>query len=76
MVCDLWYIHMTRYSVEFESNDYENYIATWKNAHYILLHGNQDVRYMYIMITTTLIITIITYEFSCTEIENKTAILE
>lgn len=39
---------MTRYSVEFESNDYENYIATWKNAHYILLHGNQDVRlYVY-----------------------------
>lgn len=66
-------------SVEFESNDYENYIATWKNAHYILLHGKIRMQnYMYIMIATiiTLIITIITYEFSCTGIENKTKILE
>lgn len=59
MACDLWYICMIRYNVEFASNDFENYVATWKHTHYILLSGKMRMQnYMYIIITT-----IITYDF-------------
>lgn len=60
VVCDLWHIHVIRYSIGFASNDYENYVATWKDAHYVLLSGKVMVQnYMYIMIMT-----IITYDYN------------
>ena len=60
VVCDSWYIHMIRYSIEFASNDYENYVAAWKDAHDILLSGKVMMQnYMYIMIMT-----IITYDYN------------
>lgn len=44
---------MIRYNVEFASNDYENYVATWKHAHYILLSGQIRMQnFMCIIITT------------------------
>lgn len=53
VVCDLWYICMIRYNVEFVSNDYENYVATWKHAHCILLSGKIKMQnFMCIIITT------------------------
>ena len=39
VVGDLWYICMIRYNIEFASNDYEDYVTTWKHAQYILLNG-------------------------------------
>lgn len=59
VVCDLWYICMIRYNIEFASNEYEDYVATWKHAQYILLNGKIRMwNYMFIMITT-----IISYDY-------------
>lgn len=59
VVCDLWYICMIRYNTEFSSNEYEDYVATWKHAQYILLNGKIRMwNYMFIMITT-----IISYDY-------------
>lgn len=56
VVCDLWYICMIRYNIEFASNEY---VATWKHAQYILLNGKIRMwNYMFIMITT-----IISYDY-------------
>lgn len=59
VVGDLWYICMIRYNIEFASNDYEDYVTTWKHAQYILLNGKLRMwNCMFIIITT-----IISYDY-------------